>query len=477
MKTFAKLLMLLLFALNAQAASAQAWTSGARPVNWVSSPVVGDGVDRIAEVSTSTQGGDPPALASEPAAIDENGLYTRSAWLYASAVDRIVGAGSKFRTQCNHSHFLQADPILYHGQANAGHLHDFIGNAGTDQNSTYTSLRNSPKSTCGGGPLNATGYWEPALMFEVDDGIFVPVKPNIVTFYYTIVESYVPTLYRLPRGLAFIGGVDPNDRLNVARLAEIPNGAGWLKTKRYNGWSGWACFNGGTIVPLAADNTADVETANYARQLVNADGTDPWGGACEGADKILIANMVSPSCWDGYNLASPNGRDHFRYPILKSSNQSPDAAKCPDGWWKVPHFEVKTQFNNGRAGGLSGHAYRSKLHLSSDRMDPNPANWHPRGSTFHFDWMGGWDYNIMSTWMQQCVGLTINGVAGEKAVCGSSTLGPTSTMKDQAAASPDPTLSNDPITSIYTYYDDPAKDAFGPVTTGTVVDAHVEHAF
>jgi hypothetical protein len=478
----------LLALVNAQLVTAQSWSSGSgRTVDWDSTPEnpVGDGVDRVAEVSTATQGGDPPALSSEPAAIDENGVYTRTAWFGTPTLpgDRFDNGEAKFRITCNMAFFGSADPIIANGQPSPHH-HTFIGNMGVFENggiaavrtADYTALRNNPKSSCSGGPLNATLYWEPTLYYEVATGVFVPVRPNNVSFYYTLGYGSTDKMYRLLRGLAFIGGVDPADRLNTARLAEIPEGQGWLKTRRYNGWIGWACFNASSIVPLAVGNTADEnpQAANYARQLVNSDGSDPWGGACESASYILIANNLAPSCWDGHNRTSPNGRDHFRYPIWQGSDQTPEAYYCPDGWWQVPHFEVKTEFPNGTISGDAGHAWRSKLHLSSDRMDANPANWHPRGSTFHFDWMNGWDSVVQRQWQDKCTGTDQNGDAGEPLTCNDSTISDTEKLKT-LQASPDPTLSNDPILTFHSYYNDASKDAFGPVEDGTVVDLTVTH--
>lgn len=445
------------------------WTVGPRTVTWAVPPVIGDG--------SNDQGGDPPALAYEPAAIDENGLYTRSEWL-GGTPSRSDQGEAKFRITCNHAFFAPVDPLISPGEIHdeASHSHTFIGNIGLYENeglaglasADYASLRNNPKSTCSGGPLNATLYWEPTLFYEHPSGIDRAVKPNIVSFYYTLSYANVEEMYRLLRGLTFIGGVDPTDRLNTARLAEIPNGQGWDKTRRYNGWVGWAAYNGATIIPLAVGNTADAsaQSVNFARQLVNADGSDPWGGAAEDPDVLLIANMVAPSAWDGHNLRSPNGRDHFRYPIRKSDNSYTDVG--PQGWWKVPHFEVKTEFANGHVDGLSGHAYRSKLYLSSDRFGREEVDWHPRGSTFHFDWMNGWDSEIQHTWQDNCTGTTQDGVAGHPLTCNDSTISATQKMK-VLDASPDPTLSNDPIITLHDYSTGATKDIYDAIPSGTVV--------
>lgn len=306
-------------------------------------------------------------------------------------------------------------------------------------------------------------------MYEIDPGVSVPVRPNGVVFCYTISPySRTPELYRLLRGLAFIGGVDPNNRLNIPRLAEIPEGQGWDKANsRYNGWEGWKCIteNGSDTILIAPGSTADQNGIHHVRQLVNMDGSDPWGGQCEGTDKSLVATLGAPSCWDGYNLTSPNGRDHFRYPIRKSDNSYTEV--CPEGWWKVPHFTVATQFIN------LGHAWRSQLYLSSDRMDPNPANWHPAGSTFHFDWMNGWDSVVQNDWQRDCVGIAQNGVPGDPLTCDNSTISATQNMIK--GTPPDLTLADNPIVNFIDRSLLPSKLKYGPVVTGTAVNATIQH--
>jgi hypothetical protein len=486
MRYLTTLLSIFLIVFAGQSASAQEWTTGARPVTWTTSAVVGDGVDRHAEVSTSEQGGDPPALDYEPAAIDEGENYTRSEWLGTPNLpgDRQDQGEAKFRLTCNEGFFGSADPIIAYGLPSPHH-HTFIGNFGVFEDggieavrtADYTDLREHPASSCTGGPLNGTLYWEPTLFYEIQEGLFIPVRPNAVSFYYTLHYADVAKKYRLLRGLSFIGGVDPADRLNTSRLAEIPDGQGWMKQsgssnthRRYNGWSGWGCYNGATVIPLAVGNTADAGNSPYfARQLVNNDGTDPWDGNCENPAYKLIANNVAPACWDGHNLTSPNGRDHFRYAITRTQAQS--TWFCPDGWWQVPTFEVKTEFMNGW-GGVSGHAFRSKLHLSSDRMDPDPENWQPRGSTFHFDWMNGWDSVVQHTWQKFCTGTDQDGDEGDPLTCNDSTISDTEKLIT-TSASPDPTLSHDPVLSFHTYHDDTAVEAFGPIEDGTTVPGGV----
>jgi len=474
-----RLALLLLLSLVPSTAFAQSWTIGEQTPVWAVPPVIGDGNNNLPEVSTANQGGDPPALAYEPAAIDENGNYTRSQWLTGS-VDRVDGGEAKFRLTCNFSHFARVDPILFYGQANSGHHHTFIGNKNTDHNSTYTTLRNNPGSTCAGGPLTGTAYWEPTMFKTIKPGVNVPIKPDIVTFYY-VLGTYAESdyIYRLPRGLAFIGGVNPSDPTSSARLAEIPDGAGWNKTGNHlraaylQGWTGFACYKGATynaavpINPTASEDRPGTDI--YSRVLVNSDGTDPWAGACDpdvsNPITFFLANITAPSCWDGHNLTSPNGRDHFRYAIYKLADMN--TAICPQGWWKLPHFTAKVEFTH------NGWADYQHWYLSSDRHGLSEENWRAPGSTFHFDWMNGWDSVILAEWLGKCVGVDQNGVAGDPKTCGSSTISATQALLGgQAGASPPVGgLSNDPITQLNDYARGPSKNRFGKITSGTTVSS------
>lgn len=446
------------------------WTTGPRTPVWAVPPVIGDG--------SNAQGGDPPALASEPAAIDEGALYTRTAWLSSGGIDRIDNGEAKFRITSNFAFFGTVDPLLHPGEVDAAHHHTFIGNVGVFENlgmagaasATYASLRNNPKAHGAGGPLNATMYWEPTLFLEVAPGLDFPIKPNVVSFYYTNAYADTDKLYRLLRGLTFIGGCNPSDRFNTARLAEIPDGAGWDKTQRYDGWGGWQIQLNGENIPPAVGSDADINPSNgFPRQLVNSDGSDPWGGAAEDPACVLVANLSAPSAWDGHNLTSPNGRDHFRYAIRKSDNSFNDVG--PTGWWKVPHFEGKTEFPGSRPG-LTGHAYRSKLYLSSDRHGRIEANWHPRGSTMHFDWVNGWDSVVQSTWHTNCNGVDQGATPGAPLTCGNSTISATQRML-VGETPPDLTLAQNPPVQFHDYSTGPSADAFGPLPAGTRVSGTV----
>jgi hypothetical protein len=470
--------LLLLTAIATPASGQTVWANGSRSVSWIATPVVGDGVNRVAEIFNTTQGGDPPATLTEPAAIDGGTTYTVTDWITNTAIDRITGSPGtvegKFRIPCNHAFLGTFDPIVFPGvAAPVGHPHSFAGNRNITPNTTYASGRASPSSTCAGGPGWSQGYWFPQLLYQVRSGVYAAVIENNNTFYYHEDPGKSDTLSRLLRGSRFIAGVNPSDIMNTARLAEIPNGQGWDKTKRYNGWEGWNCVkvanSDGATTQIHPDvgSTADVNPeTDFPRKLQNDDGTDPWeSGTCEpgaGYKLILVANLDSPKCSDGITPITGDGRGGWRYPIRKLDSSAVDV--CPDGSWRVATFSDKTEFSN------YGKAWRKKLVLSSDLMVSAAP-----GSTWHADWMMLVDDYPFRRMESQCIGETIDGVAGVQATCGNGTISATERLKGNGDAPPVGGLSNNPIVSLTYLSTGPSKRQYGPLTPGSVVNMTINH--
>ncbi len=439
---------LIALALIASPAYAQTWTVGPQTPSYPGGAlaeytgVIGDG--------STVQGGIPPVTASEPADIASTGI-TVSDWITNTSIVRSTGSGEdKLRITCTASHTKREDPILFPGVANAGHDHTFIGSMSAGKDSTYASLRGDSRSTCAGGPVNGTAYWEPSLMTALPTGATVEIKPDRVTFYYVQPTVDSPKKTRLFNGLAFIIGVNPGDPTDLVRKAEIPAGFSYIT----NGFVGWACFNrdadgGANIAPDAG--------GTHYPALQTPAGGDPWGGRCS-TGKQLLAEAQAPECWDGRNITSPNGRDHFRYKIRHVTS---GAAVCPTGWWEVPAFEVKVLF------GHKGWSDYQNWYLSSDRHGLTFANWKTPGSTYHADWMNGWDPTILDTWLVNCTGVKIGATPGNGAGCDYSTISATQRLLSDSA-SPDPTKSNNPIVTINNNYAAGAKkDRYFPVRAGT----------
>jgi hypothetical protein len=69
--------------------------------------------------------------------------------------------------------------------------------------------------------------------------------------------------------------------------------------------------------------------------------------------------------------------------------------------------------------------------------------------------------------LQECSGITINGVAGSGAGCDYSTIGIGERLLSDSA-SPDPTKSNDPIVTLnHTYWNDSPTVRYFPIPDGT----------
>lgn len=279
----------------------------------------------------------------------------------------VVGA---FRFVCSAGDVKRDDPIVFPGQPGKSHLHQFFGNTGANAYSTYGSLRSSGESTCVN-KLNRSAYWIPAML----NGKGKVVRPDYVVIYYKALPESNPDCQKiakacvaLPRGMRYIFGY------NMA----TEKGEGFY----YN-------CDGPT------------GTGGHYPDLVTAAQNCPVGNR-------IGAVIASPTCWDGKNLNSADHRSHVGYPQWNDRGQQRCPANLP---YLIPMFSLAAWYtvdaDLDRSGewtpGMSTWSY------SSDNM-PGMAPKRP-GTTFHADWMGAWDDNVMQTWFDNCINklLTCNG--------------------------------------------------------------------
>lgn len=466
--------LLTLAAMSTPAQAAGVWTVGPQTVTFdnVGNPL-GDGSD--------AQGGLPPAYAYELPDYATNGTInatTVTSWTSTMGSTGTIpndAGDNKFRTHCNFGFEAKLDPLVFPGEPNKGHEHSFFGNTAVTENSTYQSLRTTGGSTCAGGPLNRSAYWMPSMKEQRPSGVIVTRKFQRVTVYYTsgsVVDAQANQ--RIPRGFGYVGGKDPMNFNNAAKRAEVP--AGWTYQED-EGFEGWECQH-------SADQGGAL-SSKYPR-LKEADGTVSF--QCHAGDYI-IANLVAPPCWDGKNLTSPDARSHVRY---RAKNNNDGKKYCPKGWYSLPGFRGIVTY-----GPLEYDNQQGNWWLSSDRMNPvgtapDPTSLSPcrqvskdfcNGETDHFDWFGAWDYGTkdnlgtMLTWMKDCSGVTLRwadgtSTAGRPAACSDSTITDYKKLLTNGDASPDATLSLNPVIS----FSDPALvDRFVPIKTGTENDFTIEH--
>lgn len=288
-----------------------------------------------------------------------------------SAVPDVVGA---FRFICNAGQVSFDDPIVYPGQPGKSHLHQFFGNTAADASSTYESLRTTGDSTCNS-RLNRSAYWMPAMM----NGRGQVVRPDFVSIYYKRRPANDPECKRqgtacvgIPRGLRFIFGFD---MLNC-------------KSRR----TGGGYFN--------CDGPTGIQ--GHYPSIVDAAKNCPIGNK-------LGAVISAPECWNGKDLDSPDHRSHVSY----GSYGDDGVYRCPPSHpFIIPTFTLGAWFSVDETLDRSGkwNGTFDSWHLSSDNMPGMPMK---PGTSFHTDWFGAWDDDVMKIWMDNCVNKLLNCSGGD----------------------------------------------------------------
>lgn len=290
--------------------------------------------------------------------------YLQPSWgsgnVAGTAAPDVVGA---FRFLCAPSHNAYDDPVVFPGQPGKSHLHTFFGNTLTDGNSTYQSLRTTGDSTCNN-KLNRSAYWVPALM----NGKGKVVMPDYVSIYYKRLPVTAPNCQvegracvSLPRGLRYVFGYNMSNPANSSSFYFNCDGPG--------------------AVPG--------HYANIAQAAKNC----PAGAR-------LGAVLSSPSCWNGTELDSPDHRSHLAFPSYGSWG----FLKCPDTHpYVLPELQIAVWYTTDATLDRSGNegADVNTWYFVSDRMANMPAM--VPGSTFHADWFGAWEDDVLEMWHTNCI--------------------------------------------------------------------------
>lgn len=96
----------------------------------------------------------------------------------------------------------------------------------------------------------------------------------------------------------------------------------------------------------------------------------------------LMMKVEFPSCWNGQNLTSPDGRSHMAYGQYGVGCPASHPVGIP-----VITIHAKYRITSGNTAGWR---------LSSDFIGT------PAGSSGHADWFDGWDLATISQWVSQC---------------------------------------------------------------------------
>lgn len=312
-------------------------------------------IDIPSELDTSTAGG-PAHVHGHASALTPPGVYVD-----LSTTPQQINAGSStfdvvtpnplqfppaagdgvgaFRNVCEISHINHDDPIVYPGQKNAAHAHQFWGNTKARYDSTTPKLKSDGKSTCRGGTANKSAYWMPVLVGPDSK----PVLPQEVhTYYKSEYFGLTPAqITTMPWGIRLISGTmsaSPTAPQDLAR-------------------AGWKCVNGGT-----------------------KSHTPP---SCPG--DMVEAYVFFPQCWNG-QLDSPDHKSHVVFPVPKPAPQT--GFQCPTSHpHGIPGLSYHMRWNSIPAGSR----------WSSDTYSG------PGGYGGHGDFMEAWDNGVAGTFLQKCV--------------------------------------------------------------------------
>jgi hypothetical protein len=332
---------------------------------------------------------------------------------------------NKFRTQADFAYMLPDDPIRNFGEPGQSHLHCFFGAGSANARSTYKTLRqHSLDSTAAGTDINGTAYWYPCVVAlnPYGNGKNYALKPDFITVYYTENPA--------TNGTGYGGEGLHSDRLRYVfgfemDAASVATQYAWLQTfidtaNTASGHTRYRLTNPGNgrlstqVVYSCVGATPTVTTT-----IKNADGTDPFGGTCASGSDFYI-NISGPDCYDGANLWSEGGYKHLIPSVWDTDN---GVFVCPTNYYKLPHLTLEIHFtqygwtDRQRWDLSSDIAYRAAHGLNSTTLPP--------GTTFHTDWLDGWDDVQRRKWEINCLGVEHN--TGHE--CNSSQISSTEYLK------------------------------------------------
>lgn len=219
---------------------------------------------------------------------------------------RFNGRGQQlFTVDCLHSHYKSDDPIVYPGQSNASHNHEFFGDSTLGAHSSIESIIGNKANTCEvGGDRSA--YWTPTAY---QDGKEVKADNN--KFYYKIGNVKPEDIVPMPTGLRMIAG------------------------------------NANATGPQSPQVTYLFATPSEGKH------TEPHTQDTKGGRMFTINERENgvrlqvqfPQCWDGKHLWLPNSK-HMAYP---------KNGKCPS---THPKAFFQLMFNLGYSDATGGEGFR-----------------------------------------------------------------------------------------------------------------------
>ena len=280
----------------------------------------------------------------------------------------VVGA---FRFQCGPSHLAYADPIVSPNKE-AAHLHVLFGNTKADENSTYASLRSSGESTCRN-EANRSAYWVPAVIGRDRSDHEVVIMPTYFNIYYKRRPKSDPywaetgvTPMEIPRGLRYVFGG--------------PTGANASSDDQVK--PTFKC------VPIDKRPMPKAGRDQQAMERVLAVCNRP-------GDQVFIS-ISSPSCWNGKSLDSADHRSHMGKKIRDKSTNWKSQCNPKTHPYEIARFTLTTVLTV-KVGD------RPQTWVPSSGMLASTSAGEGVWDTWHADWFGAWNDDIMARWHANCI--------------------------------------------------------------------------
>ncbi|MGA7817482.1 DUF1996 domain-containing protein [Caballeronia sp.] len=285
-------------------------------------------------------------------------------WIALMLGAGIAHAGTAFNSVCSYSHTLADDPIVYPGKTGEAMVHDFFGNASTNANSTYETLRTGKDVTCDA-IADRSAYWVPQL--KRASGIIMPTFEK--TYYKNDQPVDSSPVHAIPPGLQMLAG----DHMGTAPNSHI----------------NFICLGSG----------------NYTTTMPTS---CPPNSASTGDPSELHISVHFPDCWDGKTLKPILGssRADRMKSLMKASGGALNVAyrnsdgTCPAAYpVKIPELQLNVAYPLGNDPDLS------TAQLSLDPIFQN-GQWVPQwGSmyTAHGDFINAWHPESMQYMIESCM--------------------------------------------------------------------------
>ncbi|WP_432840185.1 DUF1996 domain-containing protein [Dactylosporangium sp. CA-092794] len=252
-----------------------------------------------------------------------------------------VGNLAEFRADCQYSHSLADDPIVFPGLPGASHMHSFVGNEAANASTAPADLTKFTATTCKP-TQDHSAYWVPTLY---DNATGKPVETTGFRVYYRSLMNTSAGQMPMPNGLRMISG-------DAKKQEPTPRGA---RGQFYCAFYG----------PGDLDGVARSSNGNWP--------------IC-GGNATLHFMLQFPDCWDGQHLDSPNHKDHVAY---GAGNACPASHPV-----KIPAITFDIQY--GAKGTPEGY------YLSSDKEGKS-------ASSMHGDAFVMWDVTTMNKRTKNCI--------------------------------------------------------------------------